>query len=205
MRGQTSFFVSKSGVNWGRVKSVFILSVHNAARFRQSWALIMSHYYTIPLVEPAELAEARRVIGAGLPRIIGYFREDGAKAIRAIEEALQARSSRDLVLPAHTLKGDARQLGAVRLGEIAETIEKAARNCLERQVEPEGIGSEVAMLRGCFAETMAELCASEPASVTSAPPLTPTPAPAPAPIIAPRAAPLRPTPLRPAVFGRKSG
>ena len=152
----------------------------------------MSHYYTIPLVEHAELAEARRMIGADLARIIGYFREDGAKAILAIEDALHARSARDMVLPAHKLKGEARQLGAARLGEIAETIEMTARSCLERQAEPEGVASEVAMLRGCFAETMTQLGADAPAT-GQAPPsslavMTPP----------------RPTPLRPAIFGRKT-
>lgn len=137
------------------------------------------------------------MIGAGLPRIIGYFREDGARAILAIEEALAARSARDMVLPAHKLKGEARQLGAARLGEIAESIEMTARSCLEKQAEPDGVASEIAMLRGCFAETMVQLGADGPAighAAASTPAMT-----------APRPAPLRPIPLRPATFGRKSG
>lgn len=121
----------------------------------------MSHYYAIPLVDAAELAEAQRVIGPDFSRIVSYFQEDGVKAIVTIEQAMHARSAKAMALPAHKLKGEARQLGAVRLGEIAETIEKAARDCIEKQLPPEGIVIEVAMLRGCFAETLKQFAVPE--------------------------------------------
>ncbi|MBO9668950.1 MAG: Hpt domain-containing protein [Sphingobium sp.] len=122
----------------------------------------MSYYYSIPVVAEAELAEARKMLGTGLVRILGYYEEDGAKSITAIEQALANENAAAMVIPAHTLKGESRQFGANRLAELSEVIEKAARRCLEEHKTPAEVASEVAMLRGCFAETLDLLKASAP-------------------------------------------
>lgn len=122
----------------------------------------MSYYYSIPVVAEAELAEARKMLGAGLARILGYYEEDGAKSITAIEQALAGENAAAMVIPAHTLKGESRQFGANRLAELSEVIEKAARRCLEEHKAPGEVASEVAMLRGCFAETLGLLKAAAP-------------------------------------------
>jgi len=114
----------------------------------------MSYYYSLPVVVETELADARKMLGTGLARILGYYEEDGAKSIRAIEEALAGENAAAMVIPAHTLKGESRQFGARRLGELSEVIEKAARRCVEEHKAPGEVASEVAMLRGCFAETL---------------------------------------------------
>jgi HPt (histidine-containing phosphotransfer) domain-containing protein len=143
----------------------------------------MSIYYATPLVNDAELAQARASLGTGLARILGYFREDGAKSILQIEEALAAQNPAALVIPAHTLKGESRQFGARRLAELAEVIEMTARRCVEQHSDPAEIAGEVAMLRGCFVDTLALLEAA-----TSA---TPRPVPTS----------FSPAPPRPASFG----
>ncbi|HZV57505.1 MAG TPA: Hpt domain-containing protein, partial [Sphingobium sp.] len=74
----------------------------------------MSFYYTIPVVVEAELAEARRTLGAGMARILGYYEEDGAKSIGQVERALAEGNAAAMVIPAHTLKGESRQFGAKR-------------------------------------------------------------------------------------------
>lgn len=117
----------------------------------------MSFYYSLPLVIEAELAEARRTLGADLPRILGYYEEDGAKSVAQIEQAFAAGDAKAMVVPAHTLKGESRQFGAKRLGDIAEGIEMEARRCVEQHCPPSEVASEVAMLRGCFNETLALL------------------------------------------------
>src|SRR3546814_11549641 len=75
------------------------------------------------LVDWDEFRAARTQLGAAFVRILGYFREDGVKSVAAIEEALRARDARGLVMPAHTLKSEARQFGAEKLGERAEAVE----------------------------------------------------------------------------------
>src|SRR3546814_16151533 len=70
-----------------------------------------------------------------------------SKSVVAIEEAMRARDARGLVMPAHTLKSEARQFGAEKLGALAEDNEMFARRCIERQVSPEEYLPRVGELR----------------------------------------------------------
>jgi histidine phosphotransfer protein HptB len=64
------------------------------------------------------------------------------------------------VLPAHTLKGEARQLGAEPLAKIAELIETTARFCVENGRFPDELVPQVVELRRLF-ETTVELFEKE--------------------------------------------
>ena len=79
---------------------------------------------------------ARSELGAGFARILSYFREDGEKAVSRIEAAMQSRDTAGLVLPAHTMKSEARQFGAEPLGALAEEIEFTARRAIEIRAFP---------------------------------------------------------------------
>ena len=59
-----------------------------------------------------------------------------------------------LVLPAHTLKGESRQLGAEPLAKIAELIETTARFCVESRRFPDELVPEVVQLRTLFDQTI---------------------------------------------------
>ena len=109
------------------------------------------------LVDWDEFRATRTQLGAAFVRILGYFREDGTKSVAAIEEAMRARSAGGLVMPAHTLKSEARQFGAERLGALAEDIEMFARRCVEAQVSPEEYLPRVVELRPLFEETLTAL------------------------------------------------
>src|SRR3546814_18709457 len=63
---------------------------------------------------------------------------------------MRARDARGLVMPAHTLKSEARQFGAEKLGALAEDIEMFARRCVESQVSPEEYHPRVVELRPLF-------------------------------------------------------
>ena len=80
-----------------------------------------------PIVDWDTYMRARRELGAGFARILGYFREDGDKSVARIEAAMHNKDAAALVLPAHTVKSEARQFGAEQLGTLAEEIEFAAR------------------------------------------------------------------------------
>lgn len=114
-------------------------------------------YQEAELVNRADLARSRAELGSAFLRILGYFREDGAKAITAIEEAIRTRNAVALVSPAHTLKGESAQFGAYGLSSMAETIEMVARRCVETHEEPDELIEIVVGLRPCFTETMALL------------------------------------------------
>ena len=106
------------------------------------------------LVDWGVFARVRTELGTGFVRILGYFREDGAKAVLAIEQAMRDRSAAALVLPAHTLKGEARQFGAEPLAALSEVIEMTARRCIEAREEPSELIERVVELRPLFEATM---------------------------------------------------
>jgi HPt (histidine-containing phosphotransfer) domain-containing protein len=109
------------------------------------------------LVDWEEFRATRTQLGAAFVRILGYFREDGTKSVAAIEEAMRARDARGMVMPAHTLKSEARQFGGEKLGEVAEDIEMFARHCVESQISPEEYLPRVVELRRLFEETLSAL------------------------------------------------
>jgi HPt (histidine-containing phosphotransfer) domain-containing protein len=97
---------------------------------------------------------ARAELGAGFARILGYFREDGETAVARIEEAMRRRDTAALVLPAHTLKSEARQFGAEPLGALAEEIELTARRAIEMRLFPDQLVPAAARLRPLYTRTM---------------------------------------------------
>lgn len=109
------------------------------------------------LIDWDVFSRARTELGAGFVRILGYFREDGTKAIAAIEDAIRSRNSAAIVLPAHTLKGESLQFGAEPLAALAEHIEKVARRCVEIRQEPDELVPDVVRLRPMFEQTMAQI------------------------------------------------
>jgi len=108
------------------------------------------------VVDWAAFAAMRAELGPDFIRILGYFREDGEKAVAKIEEAMHRRDAAAMVIPAHTMKTEARQFGAEPLGDIAEEIEFAARRGVETRLFPDEILPNVAQLRPLYEETMAQ-------------------------------------------------
>ena len=96
----------------------------------------------------------RTELGPGFIRILSYFKEDGVKSVAQIEQAMREQNTAALVLPAHTLKGEARQLGAEPLATVAELIETTARFCIESGRFPDELVPEVVQLRKLFDESI---------------------------------------------------
>ena len=59
-----------------------------------------------------------------------------------------------LVLPAHTIKGEARQFGAEPLAVVAELIESTARLCVETHRFPDELVAAVVDMRRLFDQTI---------------------------------------------------
>ena len=106
------------------------------------------------IVDWAAFSRTRTELGPGFVRILGYFREDGEKSVAKIEDAMHRRDTTALVIPAHTLKTEARQFGAEPLGELAEEIEFTARRSIEMRVFPDELVPSVAKLRPLYERTM---------------------------------------------------
>ena len=107
------------------------------------------------IVDWAHFEKSRSELGPGFIRILSYFREDGTKSIAQIEDAMREQNTAALVLPAHTLKGESRQLGAEPIAKIAELIETTARFCVENGRFPDELVPQVVELRRLFSETVA--------------------------------------------------
>ena len=106
------------------------------------------------IVDWALFEKSRGELGPGFIRILGYFREDGIKSVTSIEDAMHRQDTAGLVLPAHTIKGEARQFGAEPLATIAELIESTARLCVETRRFPDELVPQVVELRRLFARTV---------------------------------------------------
>lgn len=107
------------------------------------------------IIDWAHFEKSRTELGPGFIKILGYFREDGAKSISQIEQAMREENTTALVIPAHTIKGESRQLGAEPLAAIAELIEQTARLCVETHRFPDELVPEVVKLRQLFDQTVA--------------------------------------------------
>jgi HPt (histidine-containing phosphotransfer) domain-containing protein len=106
------------------------------------------------IVDWALFEKYRTELGPGFIRILSYFREDGAKSLAAIEHAMREQNTTALVLPAHTIKGEARQLGAEPLAALAELIESTARLCIETHRFPDELVANVVEMRKLFERTV---------------------------------------------------
>ena len=112
------------------------------------------------IVDWSAFANVRAELGANFVRILGYFAEDGEKSVARIEAGMHARDAAAMVLPAHTMKSEARQFGAVPLAVLAEEIEASARQGVEIRLFPDQILPQVAQLRPLYRQTMDLLQAS---------------------------------------------
>ena len=106
------------------------------------------------IVDWTYFEKSRAELGPGFIRILSYFKEDGVKSIAQIEEAMREQNTTGLVIPAHTLKGESRQLGAEPLAKIAELIETTARFCIESHRFPDELVPQVVELRKLFDRTV---------------------------------------------------
>jgi HPt (histidine-containing phosphotransfer) domain-containing protein len=108
----------------------------------------------LKVVDWVHFEKSRAELGPGFIRILGYFREDGVKSLGQIEDAMHRQDAAALVLPAHTIKGEARQFGAEPLATVAELIETTARLCVETRRFPDELVPHVVELRRAFARTV---------------------------------------------------
>ena len=106
------------------------------------------------IVDWVHFEKIRAELGPGFIRILSYFREDGVKSVAQIEQAMREQDTVALIIPAHTLKGEARQFGAEPLALISELIEQTARLCVETHRFPDELVPEVVQLRKLFNDTI---------------------------------------------------
>jgi diguanylate cyclase (GGDEF)-like protein len=104
-------------------------------RLLQQWAVLpASGADTAPaaptpadrIVVPAVLTDLQDALGDALPTVIRTFIDDAARYIDELQQAIQQRDTARIRDLAHALKGSARNIGAERLAERVERIERLA-------------------------------------------------------------------------------
>lgn len=106
------------------------------------------------IIDWSQLTAARARMGPKFWRTLGYLHDEGLVAMSRIENALRAHDPVAMIEPAEHVKDEALPLGAVRLAEIAETIEMQARDCVEYHQDPAPLIEAVVLMRTVFAETV---------------------------------------------------
>ncbi len=103
----------------------------------------------------AKFERTRSDLGSGFVRVFGYFQQDGVASVNAIEDAVRNNSATAVVLPAHKIKSEAREFGALALATLVEDIEFQARDCVEWHVDTASLVEHVVKLRPMFEATLA--------------------------------------------------
>ncbi len=107
------------------------------------------------VIDWARFSQARAALGHNFWRVLGYFREDGGKAVGEIEDGLRGHNAMAMIGPADLLKSEAVQMGALAVAELAEEIEMQARDCVELHQSPAILLESVVALRDVFERTAA--------------------------------------------------
>ncbi len=85
------------------------------------------------MLDESAVAEARSMMLDKFPRLVSFFLEDAEGYISKIEDSLRMGDAQSMVPPAHTLKSSARQMGAVKLADVAMYLETESRKALGAQ------------------------------------------------------------------------
>lgn len=88
----------------------------------------MTDLATLPLLDPTPMADLWQASPTRAARLLGFYLEDLPGQLEAISTALQTNQAAEVGNIAHSLKSSSRQMGALKLGEAAFRVEKAARS-----------------------------------------------------------------------------
>ena len=85
---------------------------------------------TGPAIDRATLDRLLDITGGDiefLDELVDTYLEDGRAQVAALQGAVAAKATEDLVRPAHTLKSSSASVGALRLAEACRDLEASAR------------------------------------------------------------------------------
>lgn len=112
------------------------------------------HY---PLLDEIVMEEARATMRDKFPRLIEYYLEDTESYLQKMDAALQENDPIALVPPAHITKSSSRQLGLMRVAEIAAYIESTSRSALRGECGILPLTQNLSELKAAFDHTRQQL------------------------------------------------
>jgi histidine phosphotransfer protein HptB len=110
-----------------------------------------------PQTDLPHVVQARAALGPKFAKASAWFREDGARALGEIEDALRGQNAVAMIDPAERLKSCALDIGAERLATLAENIEFDARDCVEWHQSPAILLEVVVALRTAFGDLVSQI------------------------------------------------
>jgi HPt (histidine-containing phosphotransfer) domain-containing protein len=105
------------------------------------------------LLDAAALEEVRGMMQDKFPEVLNYFLEDSAMYVQQIAQGFAAGEAETVVLPAHTLKSSAKQMGAMRLWDCSKIIEATVREIVKGTGDLSQIAPLVGQIQTVFEET----------------------------------------------------
>ncbi len=108
-----------------------------------------------PILDQTIVEEARAMMKTKFPTMVQYFFEDAEMYLAGVREGIAEKNIEKIVSPAHTLKSSSRQMGALRLSDIAKETEHLARDQVNSGGDIQVFVSLLAQLEQTLAETKA--------------------------------------------------
>ncbi len=84
----------------------------------------------LKLIDYTAVKEAKQVMRDRFAIMVKYFIEDTENYLLEIEKGLENDDIQAILLPAHTIKSAARQMGAQRVSSVAKTLEFLCRDAI---------------------------------------------------------------------------
>lgn len=130
---------------------------HSANQFRGGAAFKGLAAMDRVLINDSEFAHAQDQLGAAFPMIVDIFAEEAEKSVGMLARAMAALDAAGMIIPAHSIKGEARQFGARLLAELAERIEAGARQCVSQGREPVELDLPVRQIAQTLTQSVATM------------------------------------------------
>ena len=106
------------------------------------------------LIDWARFALVRDYADRRMPRLLGFFQEDGERYLASCERAARHRNHVALVGHLEQLRRDCVQIGALGVAQLAEEIENEARDIIDNGLVRFALPPHLPALRSAFEETI---------------------------------------------------
>jgi len=83
-------------------------------------------------LDTATISEMKELMGNNFNEMVKFYLEDADSYLGAVQKGCAENNVEEIVRPAHTLKSASRQMGAMKLGELSEKMERSAKEAIEK-------------------------------------------------------------------------
>ncbi len=116
-----------------------------------------SHKQGEDVLDKAIIAAAKDAMKDKFSMIVDYYIEDGESYVEQILAGVKEESAQAIVAPAHTLKSSSREMGALRVADLADALEKDARLSVENGTKIENLADRSSKIKAEFTMAKSEL------------------------------------------------